>query len=307
MIDLEKSCRTCLRHKNKTMNLLSSLWTDSEYPDRLESISFLEMLSDITIINTKILIDPMLLRICSSCELDLISAYKFKRACEKTEHMLCAYDQRTTHLDSKIMVVKSDTKLTYNKDESAHESIDDKMNKCPIDSEISNTEGKPSNRPSTRAYSIVTYSDDNSSDYNVNDNKDPTFVPSSEFLPATRYEKLSCTDEKNKTTVKEHKDTGQTMSRKKRQYIRRKPLKKKSPKSDRNLGKYCRRCDVKFELRKLYLAHYKQVHMERMPCTLCGKMYYKQNLDKHMISHSNEKNYVCSLCGSRFSYEQFDI
>lgn len=287
MIELEKSCRTCLRQKqkHKDMKLLSSLWTDGMEDS---SISLLEMLSDITIINKTILTDPMLLRICSSCELDLITAFRFKRVCRKTEQMLCEFDQRQIRSD--IESANKSEPSNFSKDESAHDWIDGVNDDYPIDSNDSSTaEDHRTKRLATRAHPIVTYSDDNSSDSHIDsDEQDPTFVPP---------------EENTKKAKKVQEDSGQPeMPRQKRQYIRRKPLKEKLAKSRTNLGKYCRRCDVKFDLRKLYLAHYKQVHMERMPCTFCGKLYYKQNIEKHMVSHSNEKNYVCSLCGSRFSY-----
>lgn len=65
---------------------------------------------------------------------------------------------------------------------------------------------------------------------------------------------------------------------------------------------YCKRCDIKFATNREYMRHREDVHWTSYPCTICGKLILEHRLANHMLSHSDEKNFVCTLCGNRFTY-----
>lgn len=64
----------------------------------------------------------------------------------------------------------------------------------------------------------------------------------------------------------------------------------------------CKRCVIKFETNQEYKRHRENVHWTSYPCTICGKLILEHRLANHMLSHSDEKNFVCTICGNRFTY-----
>lgn len=329
-VNLENCCRTCLRQQQNNMKPLSSNWNNS--------LTFVHMLSDIQILDQQFLCNPLHLKICGSCEVDLVSAYNFKLVCQQTERILRELSQSQSksqsvreesdernseqpiledkdNLDDSPPINSGDSsrskralcqkterrilrQLSHSqssiRNSVSEESVNQIAEQPPIQDDIDKDNCGDSRSKRTRSRAFVTVSTDNScSDDDEKSidayiDEDPTFLPP---------------EPKRRRKTKQIDDTVRSeLTQQKRTYIRRKPPRQKSTKApDKNVGKYCRRCDLSFEFRRMYIAHYKDVHSERMPCTLCGKLFHKHNMEKHMVSHSKEKNYVCSLCGARFS------
>lgn len=277
VIDLAKCCRTCLQQKQNNMKPLSTYWNDS--------LTLTDMLRDI-LMDQQFLSDPIHLHICGCCEVDLITAYNFRNVCRKTERIL----HRQFPISNSVKEESDNSVCSEQSMVLAAQDDEDTFGDNSTPNNLDDTFVDLGKRKCTR-HSQRTVADGSSSDTDEKDivDEDPTFVPPE---PKSR-----------RRSQKQIDNTCGDETQPKRKYVRRKPPKERATKGPdkSSSGMYCRRCDQSFEFRKLYIAHYKEVHTERMPCMLCGKLFYKHNIEKHMISHSKEKNYVCSLCGSRFS------
>ena len=73
---------------------------------------------------------------------------------------------------------------------------------------------------------------------------------------------------------------------------------------NQNLGNICEHCGLKFQTKTKLQNHYYKKHFEKEPCYKCGickKLYTRRcDLKKHLISHSELKEFECPTCGSKF-------
>lgn len=69
----------------------------------------------------------------------------------------------------------------------------------------------------------------------------------------------------------------------------------------------CYLCEKKFVSQKSLLNHIKQHSEKRFECTFCKAMFsYKSDLGEHIKSkHSDERPFLCSECGARFSRNDY--
>lgn len=65
--------------------------------------------------------------------------------------------------------------------------------------------------------------------------------------------------------------------------------------------RYCRQCDLQFSDHQTYQAHHRQTHRIGKLCPLCGKLVLRQAMDKHLASHSQKRNFLCTECGKTFT------
>lgn len=65
----------------------------------------------------------------------------------------------------------------------------------------------------------------------------------------------------------------------------------------------CTECEKKFATNYLLNQHKKMHNVDRanIPCPDCSKMFaFQAALKAHMVTHTKEKNSVCSICGKAF-------
>lgn len=65
--------------------------------------------------------------------------------------------------------------------------------------------------------------------------------------------------------------------------------------------RYCRQCDLQFSDHQTYQAHHRQTHRIGKLCPFCGKLVLRQAMDKHLASHSQKRNFLCTECGKTFT------
>lgn len=81
-----------------------------------------------------------------------------------------------------------------------------------------------------------------------------------------------------------------------------KPIKSTDPLDlDGKNFRYCRQCDLKFSDHQTYQAHHRQTHRIGKLCPFCGKLVLRQAMDKHLASHSQKRNFLCTECGKTFT------
>lgn len=78
------------------------------------------------------------------------------------------------------------------------------------------------------------------------------------------------------------------------------PIKTDSLNLDGNF-RYCRQCDLQFSDHQTYQAHHRQTHRIAKLCPFCGKLVLRQAMDKHLASHSQKRNFLCTECGKTFT------
>lgn len=78
------------------------------------------------------------------------------------------------------------------------------------------------------------------------------------------------------------------------------PMKTDSLNLDGNF-RYCRQCDLQFSDHQTYQAHHRQTHRIGKLCPFCGKLVLRQAMDKHLASHSQKRNFLCTECGKTFT------
>lgn len=79
-----------------------------------------------------------------------------------------------------------------------------------------------------------------------------------------------------------------------------KPIKSQTRNVDGNF-RYCRQCDLQFSDQQAYQAHHRQTHRIGKLCPFCGKLVLRQAMDKHLASHSQKRNFLCTECGKTFT------
>jgi hypothetical protein len=62
----------------------------------------------------------------------------------------------------------------------------------------------------------------------------------------------------------------------------------------------CSACDQSFESKSARNAHQKQ-HQLRIACEVCGKEQPKDRLKRHMLVHSQVRNFSCPMCPKTFT------
>lgn len=290
-IDLNQCCRTCLTiPQTGQLKSLSTNWTNNIL------LTFADMLTEvISIANDLHSAEEESLKICSTCETDLITAYNFQVVCKNTERILSENKVPLQIEEIKIesfTYVQSPGHSEANDFQSADDDKDCAKNGSEIiadgstiDScEVFNQVKQPKKRGRKRK--IKELSDDST---------EPTDNAS------------STQNELQETHVKarSQKTKEQAPNAKKRKYGRKpkevsaepKPKKKRIRNSPQ--CRWCKRCDITFDTSQLYQVHYKEVHQVKSPCTLCGKTYYPYQLEKHIETHSADREHTCPICGNR--------
>lgn len=306
-IELDNCCRTCLRDRRlNQMKLLSTKWNDT--------VSFADMLMDIVNITKELSSAEEFLKICATCEMDLITAYNFKIVCQNTEKILSEGKIPQPIEEIKIEGYKNNVTNPI-PTETLHEmdvqTLADNRNAIKTELDIADDVGD------------IGDSWQDSLDLCEISIKQPKKRGRKRKVKLD--EAIECADagELSNQEIKDdvaHQDNDPDADcppvKKRKKYTRKTPVIKKEPgqpkekkKRVRNANnprtkiasKYCKRCDIKYETNQLYMQHVKEAHWVASPCTFCGKLFYPCHMETHMISHSKEKNHVCSLCGSRFS------
>lgn len=80
-----------------------------------------------------------------------------------------------------------------------------------------------------------------------------------------------------------------------------KPIKSSDPLHLDGSFRYCRQCDLQFSDHQMYQAHHRQTHRIGKLCSFCGKLVLRQAMDKHLASHSQKRNFLCTECGKTFT------
>lgn len=78
------------------------------------------------------------------------------------------------------------------------------------------------------------------------------------------------------------------------------PVKSESLNLDGNF-RYCRQCNLQFLDHQTYQAHHRQTHRIGKLCPFCGKLVLRQAMNKHLASHSQKRNFLCTECGKTFT------
>lgn len=253
-LKLEKCCRTCLRNKRfNQMKFLSTKWTDA--------LSFADMLVDITKMPKEIASPESLLKICSTCEQDLITAYNFRIVCQNTEQILA------DRLTQKITVVPpiEEIKLEdYHQDGILADNGDMEVKVETVIAEESNP---------TELCEVLSPPPKKSAKKRI---RKPPNQPNDkkrkkpERRPNVRI--LESTDNIN--------DDGSTDKSSEQQ-----PKKKRSRKN-RKPSLYCKRCDIKYETNKEYMRHCQEVMKSRV-CVI--------KRETAPIEHRNFLSYIGTL------------
>lgn len=301
---LNNRCRTCLRYKRQ-MKLLSSKWTNN--------VSFANMLMDIISITTEPTSDNVknLWKICATCEQDLITSYNFKIVCQNTEKIL---------YDNKISSPPITPPLPS---PSASSSSSSSSSNTPsLIEEIKIENLKDEQIQIMPEISII--EEENAVNFIKEENESTDFNKDSclnmlNLKKSTKRIKKPMMTEKKKNPPK--KCNPMKRSRKK---LKEKPNDDDDENDDTNINtnddqivtktnekkkrkrsesKYCKRCDIRHESVNEYMKHLRTVHWEQSICPVCGKQFYSGKMKAHMVSHSTERNHICSVCGAKFLYD----
>lgn len=294
------------------MKLLSTKWNDT--------VSFADMLMDIVKLTKEILSAEDSLKICATCEMNLITAYNFKIVCQNTEKILSECKMPQPIEEIKI----EDYKIDHNADPiQALQEMDDRTlthdgNAIKTELEITDDVGdmgdswqdsldlcevsipkQPKKRGRKRKVKIDEPIEcaDAVGFPNQVIKEDAVHQQDTDKVDAAAATDCPPVKKRKKYTRKTpviKKETGPPKEKKKR-------VRNASNPRTKIASKYCKRCDIKYETNQLYMQHVKEAHWVASPCTFCGKLFYPCHMETHMISHSKEKNHVCALCGSRFS------
>lgn len=257
----------------------------TEYTDNL---TFAQMLMGIIRIVGDFTADEEdLLRICSTCESDLITAYNFKTICQTTETILSE-----RKIPQKILK-QIETEILKNDDCSSIDNDGIKLEPeiittlpPTVDLALISNVKQPKKRGRKPKVKTST------------DNEDLSKGP-------VKPDELAYTEDEPEVLVSGNA-TDQMPTPTKRKYDRRSTVgkvtaeKKTKPRHRKATPQsiWCRRCDITFDTGQLYQQHYKKVHQYKSPCSLCGKTFYTYDLDKHITTHSTEK-FTCTVCGNR--------
>lgn len=271
---MNNCCRTCLREKRPSqLKLLSTKWNNT-------SLTFADLLMNIVQINKEIISDEIFLKICSSCELDLVVSYNFKTVCLNTEKILSERINQslsTSTLPDQINEIKCETILNEDSSheyENAFDDIDNfennfnENNSIEID-ECNENLKNISNKKHKTEISIERKTVDKCKVI-------PTKIKK-EKLP--KNSKLKNNDQINKKT---------TTSNNGKKTVRKRE------------STYCKKCDIRFAKVTLYIHHLEEKHYERYPCEICGKFFLQNRLQLHKVSHLTTKNFICDICDAKF-------
>lgn len=270
---MENCCRTCLSEKtpnSNEMKLLSTMLNNT-------SLSIADMLVNVVSINKEITSDETTLKICSSCELNLITAYNFKIVCQKTEKILLErYATQTIFLS------------TSPDDEIKSEIIIDKENNSTDENETDNNTVQNESTVECKVKLLKTSNEKKSTVKKIEEKRKRT-------KPTKRKIKKSLSLDNIKTDSKASNIDLNSQT---------------SIKSPRNKHKnrkpsvYCKKCDMKFEKESFYRKHCKQTHWQSYPCSICGKIFLQNRITRHMEIHATEKNHICTVCNASFTTTQ---
>lgn len=285
-IHLEKCCRTCLRDKRPNqMKLLSTKWNSS--------LSFADMLIDLIKVPKEITSDECSLRICSTCEQDLITAYNFKIVCHDTEKRL------SDHLiQMGVMLPIEDIKFECYVEENVHESLV----VCEITENLTNDTLAQTLVPAKKQKIVAKRKPKKQTTNKSKTSVNKKIMKTELTLGEAQAVDSKIADEKIDGTTNEPVDkVGE--NKKKPARNRLSVPKKKRDRSNQKPSVYCQQCDIKFESNREYVRHRKDRHWTQYPCQLCGKLFFESAIEKHMQCHSDEKNYACNQCDSKFHLE----
>lgn len=70
---------------------------------------------------------------------------------------------------------------------------------------------------------------------------------------------------------------------------------------ERLIKRKCRLCNLVFDTIKAYQLHHRLEHRARTLCPFCGKLVSKHAMEKHMVSHTKQKDHLCTECGKSFT------
>lgn len=235
------------------MRLLSTIWKDA--------LSLADILIDITHMSNDDILSDCGLRICSTCEQDMVTAYKFKIVCQNTEQILA---------DMLLLPVEEVKLETFKETQDLLTEIKVELITVAVTEECEAV-NTPKSLPKKRTRKPR-----------------PTTAVKKE-----RQEDITENIENDRSIDSDRSGESAT------------PIVTKTKRCRKNQkpSLYCKRCDVKFETNRQYLRHCQDVHWISYPCTICGKLILEHRLAYHMLSHSDEKNFVCTLCGNRFTYK----
>lgn len=225
-LKLEKCCRTCLRTKRPSqMKLLSTKWNDV--------LSFADMLVDITKMPKEIALPGSLLKICSTCEQDLIAAYNFGIVCQNTEQVLA--DRLIQSTVPPIEKIKLENYNDGLPNSGVQIKVDSVRLEEPVQqqTELCEVQSSPSKKPARKR---------------IRKPKEPN--EKKRNTPGKQSNNLVRESTDNKQADNVEKDVLTEMSSE---------PKKKQSRKNRKPSLYCKRCDIKYETNKEYMRHCQEV------------------------------------------------
>lgn len=246
---MENCCRTCLKEiQPNQMKFLSTKWNNS-------SLSLADMLIDLDAINKEtILCNETSLKICLSCELDLITSYNFKMVCLSTEKIL---SEQLTTIDS-LEEIKCEA------------IIDEEISTNEIDSNVVCNEKLNKN-------SVIKQKSKSSSSMRKIIDRGKKNVEQGKTK--NKQIKITIISDNSKSVIDKKTETRRN----------RKPC------------LYCKKCDIRFEAEKFYRKHCEDTHWQSYTCNICGKLFLQNRIKKHILTHTTERNHICSVCGAKFT------
>lgn len=75
-------------------------------------------------------------------------------------------------------------------------------------------------------------------------------------------------------------------------------------KNNRTTDQKCTECNIVFKSLVDFQYHNRKEHSHPRVCPICGKIFARQAIHKHIASHNKSKDHLCTECGKTFTLRE---